>query len=938
MRCPLRVWLLAGSAAVVVTPSTLHAQSTANEPARIDGRSRDEALESYLERLRLNALLAEQLESKLAATNAGTAPAEKQALAERLAKLYVDLLSGAGTTEDRVRWEGKAQKLLEQVPEVESFALRLNLHRVVYNRAEEIVERHRLRLATTEEVTEAGNTLRGLADQFESVATKVNRRVDSLEKAEAAGAGGDSVSADLAEMRRLRSLAFYYAGWSNLYVATVGKVEPAATDAQRDFGWLLNSSNNRLPQVDRVQPTMYQYEHIARAAMGCALAAGLKGNETEALRWLDAIADSDQTAQSVREQLPSRRLIVLAGGKRWFDVELLVRRERRALRSGPGPETKPLSPAMARLLAVSTLEADRRSNVELLERLTKIALGDLVAQKQITQVLDLVSRYGNVPLGDTGFIPNFVRAVQVYESARKKQTGGTTSSESDEPTTDPKLINEYKQAASLFGAAATQTDADQFPVERLRSGVMHGRALYFAGSMIEAADQFLRAWEAAGKGANPQAEEPLWLAVLSLDRAVRDASRDGKSAPTALRDRLAQTATIFLQTFPQSEKAARLAVMQSEIGAISEDEALRVLSDVPRESPVYEGARRQVSRILYNRFRNARGQDKDFAAQKFLSVAEDLLVLERSAAMASDAKAGPAAAERAIIRARQMLDALLSVSSPDVRRAESVLQTLRGIAAYNNTDLRVVDAELTFRELQIALVLDDAARMEIASSRMLALSDSAGAFGPAADRLIYRNASTRWRSGAQGSNSDIARQRELIITFGNRIIERDAGTASALSDPSMVTLVSTVAAAAFEKWETSRDDSLRALALKLDDRLLEAKVRLEPSLKRKARLAEDAGDATGAVAAWQMLAEGVKPGTDGWMEARYEAARILAKVDVAKARELLGQAKALYSDFGSGPWASKMRELDKSLVQAAPASSTSGAGAGSGNSSPKGTP
>ncbi|HVU64351.1 MAG TPA: hypothetical protein VHC70_10265, partial [Phycisphaerales bacterium] len=557
------VWLCAPGAA------------RAQEPDEEAATTPDQAVESYLERLGLKKLLADQLERRLAQTPKDL----RLPLAEKLGKIYVDLLGAAGTTEERQHWEDKARNLLVLAPDADSFDLRLSLNRAVYTRAEDIAERQRLRMATPDEVADAERSFRSLVTQFQEIGGKANRRVETLEHVEQTGDATDAALADLADARRQRSLAFYYAGWSNYYLAMLTRTEQPAIDAIRDFGWLLNSSSGRSATPDRVPPAMFQYEHVARAAIGCGMCAGLRGNDNEALRWLDAVEQSPETAESLKEQIVTRRFVVLGQAKRWADLELLVRRTRRADRSGGGPDLTPLPTVLARLLAIMTLEADKRIAGGPIEGLAKVALGDLVARKEVAQVLDLVNRYGTSALGDQGFIANYVRALQAYDVARKahEAEGGSADEEAaEEPARTPSVINQYRAAATMFEAAGRESDAEQFAIERVRAATMRGRSLYYAGEPAAAADVFLDAWKLVGR--TPAGEEPLWLAVLSLDRAAR------QSQTESARKKLNETVTLFLQTYPESARAPRLTLMQVSLGAVGDDEALKVLSAVPKES------------------------------------------------------------------------------------------------------------------------------------------------------------------------------------------------------------------------------------------------------------------------------------------------------------------------------------------------------------------
>jgi hypothetical protein len=897
------------------------AQEMDDEPVAVP----EQAVESYLERLGLKRLLADLLEKRLAAT-----PKDVRVQpAERLSRIYVELLGAAQTSSERQLWEEKAKALLAQVPDADSFDLRLSLGKAVYIRAEEIAERQRLRMATPEELAEAEKVFRGLLTQFNDIASKAHRRVDTLERVEQTGEATDKALADLSDARRQRSLAFYFAGWANYYLALLTHADQPAVDATRCFGWLLNSGSGRPATPDRVQASMFQYEHVARAAVGCALSASLRGNDAEALRWLDAVTDSEQTPESVREQLAPRRVVVLGASKRWADLELFIRRTRKADRNGGGPELTPLPTPLARLLAVITLEADKRTAGPQIESLAKIALGDLVARKEVGQVLDLVGKFGTAPIGDTGFIVHYVRALQAYDVARKLHEANGAPAE--EPTTDAKIANQYKTAASMFQGADQQPDADQFGAERVRAVTMQGRSLFFAGDLVGAADAFTAAWKLVGKG--NAGEEPLWLGVLALERAAKE-----PTAPEIVKTRLNQAITLFLQNYPESEKAPRLTLMQVSLGALGDDEALKVLSAVSKDSPVYEAARRQVARILYARFRSARGAEKDFAAARFVAVAEDVLAADRKIALENKVEDAKPAVEWVIVRARQLLDALLSVSSPDVARAESVLKILTGVASFNNYDLKAHMAELTYRELQVAAAKNDVDQMESAVSRLLTTSDPGGQFQAAGERLMYRHVSAKYKPGSEDGEQQM-KLAQGVVKYGIKVIDRIGSDPQQIKDANALGVYSQVAGAALELSKRTGDTQQRDLAIRLDRTILSVQPRMEVSLRRLAEASESAGDFATASANWRTILDAAPAASELWFEAKYQAIRLLSKLDISKARAAMREHLILYPTGGPEPWGKKIEELDASMgpepVPAPPApatpSGTPGAAGGAGS-------
>jgi len=887
------------------TPEEAHDHATVVGP--------DDALEAYLVRLGLTTLLAEHLEVRLAALSRET----RGPVAERLARLYVRLLEVATDASARSEWERKADALLREVPEAEGFELRISLSRALYVRAEDICERQRLRLVTGDEAAEAERVLRQLEPQFREIASKVHRRVDTLERIEKQGDATDELNRQLADARRVRSLAFYYSGWCNYYLAMVARSEPAAIDAVKAFGWLLNSPNGRIPTIDRVTSALLRYEHVARAALGCALAASVRGNDAEAMAWIEALEEAEELPEPVRRQLLLRKIGILGAAKRWADLERTIRLARNSDRSGAGPGVRPLETTDARLLAVVTLEADRRIAQPGIESLAKIALGDLIGRGEVGHVLDLVEKFGTAPIGESGFVVHYVRAMKAYDDARGAHKA--TDEDPEEPTRADNVLNLYRAASGLLTATLAQSDAEFFRPERVRAAMFAARAAFYAGDFEPAAEAFGRAWETAASinRASPEAEEALWLRVVALDRAA------SLPAPRAdLVERRSEAGVLFLQTYPDSPRASRLLLMRAASGDVSDDEALRVLEGVARDAPMYLPARRQVARILYARFRAATGSERDFAAMKFIGIAEELLALDRRAATEVSGK-DIASAERAIVRARQLLDALLGVSTPDADRAQSTLDLIRTLAAITGLAVDEHEAELLYRELQIAAARGQSETAAGLAHRLGEMPAAQREFGPAAERLLYRRAITLMRKAP--SESEKFGPARDAVTFGARVLDRMASAPGA-SSASVAGVQSSVADAAFLLWRASGgseagggDEAMRDLALRLDKAVLKTNATAAEPLRRVAMTAEASGEKQIALDAWGVLLSAAAAGSDAWFEARYHALRLVGVIEPVRARELLAQHRTLFPMYGPTPWGERIRELDVTLGAPAPA-------------------
>jgi tetratricopeptide (TPR) repeat protein len=565
----------AACAAALLAASAARAQQVAAPQEEVSGPSIDQ----YLTDRGLNELLAVYLLQRLKVAEGDV----RVKLADRLGSIYVQMLDKATTPEARREWEARSQDLLRAVPEAESFELRLNLGKAQYLRAEDIAERWRLRLATPEEKQESETTLRAVNVVFKDIGTKVNRRVEQLERREATGRDEDepAVRAELSEARRLRSLAMYYAGWSEYYIVMLAG-RGSVDEAMAHFGWLLNASGGRQANVERVPASLLRYEHIARAALGCALCESIRGRDGAAMLWLDAVEHADGIPPAIAKQLFSRRIVVYARAKRWGDLEHMVKNRREPGKDKP---TAPLDAGEARLLAVVALEALDDGNLppggrDIVQNLADTAMTDLITLGEVRQVQDLVGKFGSAHLGGEGFIVQYIRGLQTYDRARAAHAA--TGKNVDDPTAEESVGNLYREAAASLQIAVNAKDAARYADERSNAGLVLGLSLFYAGDLKQAADRFEEAFR-AGTGGGPSAgpiakrtEDALWLAIVSLDKAV-------EGGTGVLKERLTRLSALFLQTFPKSERAARLLLRQAGADLVSEDRAVSVLLGVPKE-------------------------------------------------------------------------------------------------------------------------------------------------------------------------------------------------------------------------------------------------------------------------------------------------------------------------------------------------------------------
>ncbi|MCW5753585.1 MAG: hypothetical protein KIT24_02615 [Phycisphaeraceae bacterium] len=894
-------------ARVMVTLAWVWWASCAHAQAREDELGPEERVERYMERLGLDDLLAAQLRDRLMRTP----PSGRVAVAEHLGAIYVRQLRAAGTVEERRRIEQLADQLLSSVEESQSYDLRIEIAKARYLEAEASAERARLLLIDKSQQDEAIRVLSSVRSTFGPLSVRLHREVENLEREERSAGGRDrlaEIERRLTEARRLRSLAKYYSGWTNYYLAELTQQQNFAVDAIGEFAYLLSAGGERMPTADRLPRNLLQYEHVARSALGVSMAHSLRGDDAAALRWLEIVINDEGVPEAVRRQFFSRRVMVYSQLRRWADIEWML--HQRARRGEEG-----MSVQEARLLAVRTLGSLRHARSggtdrdALIHSLAQAALAELVRRGEVGHVLDLVSTFEAEVVGSDGFIVRYVNGLRQYEATRRSHA--ESSEDDQEPTATPVTAARYRQAAVMLSAAAEAADASEFATQRARCRVLAGLSQFFAGDLEQAARTLQAAYASAPDAAS--GEEALWYAIVALDRAV-------ERERTMLAPRRDELSAIFLQTYPRSERAAKLLIRRAGSELADPQQAVRVLLAVQPDSPLYHAARSHASTLLYRLFRASPGSERDFAALRFVEVAEEVVELDRHEAISGDGETMARAGEAIVLRLRQVVDALLSMTAPDYARAARTLdmidQTARvaGIADASWAD------ELAYRRLQLAI---GQGRQREAEEHLVRLRASGGRYAEAADNLMYRTALAAYVVDTH--NVESAR---TLLRHGLRLADTIGVKPGALQQAAIQSVFHRTAEAAAVVWTLEQDLLARDTGLRLDRMLLEAGVRSQAVLRRHAELAEAAGDDEGALDSWRHLLSALPQGSDAWYEARYHSARLLALRDPERGLEVLDQHAALHPQYGPEPWGQRLRMLHAEVRGKVAASSMTGGSGG----------
>lgn len=857
------------------------AVARAQDQALVAPDSPEGAVERYLQLHGLEQLQATMLRERLASATGD----ERLQVAERLGDIYAEMLGENVPTERRLELERLSRELLEAVPGIDSFALRIKLAKAQYLLAERMGERWRMGLADKAETEEAVRVLSSVRESFRELGRSLNARVETVERLRRRGTQVDEVAlaAQLNEAQAQRSSAFYYAGWSGYYLALLTDRRDIAEAAVQDLGWLLGAEGGPV-SLERLRSALLHFEHVARAGLAVGLCRSIAGDHGGAVTWMRALRDAAELHESVRNQLFSRQMDVLARAGRWRELSDHV-----AARN-----QRPMEVPDARLLAVLAMSMPSRGSPDdadgTAQKLAAMAISDLVTRGEVGHVLDLLRRFGTLPIGGEGFIVRYVRGLLAYDEAREAH--GSTGEDHAVPTAQASVSSKYGAAADLLRAAFTSEDAVRFADERVRAGLSLGLAEFYRGRLLEAADRFE---ETASLSTNPaRREEALWLAIVALDRLAIDGNEEA-------RQRGERLGVVYMTEFPGTERAAIILLRRADTDEVQIDRAIEVLFGVEKSSPIYESARRHLGRLLYRAYRAAPPERRDAEGARFLAVAEELLDMDEKAVRAGDANEARAAAQAVVVRVRQILDVVLSSAAPELPRAEQALARLERVANETGMSLEDLRTELTYRRLQIAHA---GGRHERVEELLNDLTRQGGRFARSAERLLYRDALFAWQR--PGSGVEEARR---VVRFGGRILGTPDDPGDRLSDDVLLGVADRVSEAAEFLWKHESDEPMRGLSLRLTRQWFERGRWTEGMLRRLSEAAESSGEPRLAFEAWNTLSAVYEPGEPTWFEARYHAMRLLLDIDPQRGREVVLQHETLYPSFGPEPWGEKIRAL-----------------------------
>ncbi len=842
----------------------------------VAGGVRGDDVAAFLEQRGLDQLLAVHLEQQLESVGGDA----REAFVLRLVNIYARLLESTDDPALLRSLQERSRRLLAAASAGVGQELRLALLRGSYRGAEKIAESHRLRQSTEDDIERAIETLAEIIPKLNRLRNQINSRVKHAERRLMRTGGNDAQAlADEAEaIERLRTQCTFVAAWALYYQSWLNNRPDNARVAEEMFAELLSAESSR-PQPGEISVDFRAMEAMARSILGMALCKSITSSSAIALSWIELLSHPI-TYEPIRDQTPIWKLVIhfehgeyLAAGK---------------LLDSFGANGEPVPLAWIRLAAVHALEAEGGSRAA--ADLARVAMTTLAARGELRAVLDLARRYGVESLGTSGFAFRYVRGVQSYQDARTRHGD-------EQPVADEAILAVYREAVTEFETALQERDAVQYPEASASCRWLIGWCRFFEGRFLDARASFEHAAERLG---NEQASEALWMAVVSLDYALKS----GRGNQDALRAEMSDLIDDVLVRFPLSRYTAKLRLKRALQREPSADVVEELLSIGP-DSDVYVPARRRAAQILYQLFRTTAGEGRLAYGNEYLGVALPLL----SRPDKGDARA----ADVYVARSRRVLEVALTDGIVRLTAAGRVLADLESLSREGVLDLARWRDELSCRRVQERLLADDASAAAVMADALWT-TGGGSVWSRLAERALFRYGLARWKSLEPAAESDSV-YLGLVVDHGLRVLEEFQDRPDALSQTRILAWHAAVAEAMLLDFQRGGDPARAAQALALYERLLRAAPTDARFLHATATLAEELSNNQLALSCWRTLAAGTPTQTDRWYEARFHQISLLADIDPARARAVMDQHKQLNPDYGPDPWGVRLEQLDRRLAK-----------------------
>jgi tetratricopeptide (TPR) repeat protein len=824
----------------------------------------DDEVAAFLRSNRMLSLLEVQLEDRI---NSARNKDEKSELVEELSQLYLDQLRSLSRDDPyRQLVVLRARSLITRMDSIPMHELRIELHIEGYLELEPRVELARLGLLDASLQEEAiadfmliKRDLNAVASQLE---IKVNQTVKLANRVDSSEASG--IQSQLADLRKFRSLSHYYHAWTGYSLSVLRGIH-VSPDVFTSFGWLLGAEGE-MPQFSQLNETTLEFEHVARSAIGVAMAFSQSEDHGSARSWAELVVESGYAENDSKEAAEDRLLQIMAAERDWVDAfqyAYLLKNKR--------GDDHLMRVADARYLAIQSLDALSSSRIgkggeSQATKVAQFAIEQLIANAEIGHILDLYKRYDRLPIVADSFVTSYATALSELNKAEASGRAGM-----------------YSSVATLFARALNADDASRFPKERTDCSLKLAYSEIRAGRPNEAINVCDRLIDTTSDSAS--IEEARWMRIAAIDSVNRGAQQTSSLL-------LEEAVREYIIAYPSTQRSAQLILRHAMQGTIDPRVAIETLSSISDDDPISIQARRTLIQLQYQQIR-ARG----FSDQQ--QIAEQILLIGWLIQNDNGAIEDLAEASSRLGWVRIGLDLALRSDPSDLAIADELIELGMGLLAFDSS-MGVYRSEFAFRRIELALQsnrADDA--FELLEQLKVLDPDRARS----AEVLVLNHLVLSWR---ERQTLRIARQ---VSDLGSQVLSLIMPSQGELLGLQASGIAEIIAECSEYIWQSEQDTSSLQLAQRVSVLVLDRGQPSEQGLRRTTRLTKEGGDLKNELEAWLRLLSAYPLDDDRWYEARYESLRVMKMLDPVRASGVYAQYKLLHPTLGPEPFNQLLADL-----------------------------
>jgi tetratricopeptide (TPR) repeat protein len=354
----------------------------------------------------------------------------------------------------------------------------------------------------------------------------------------------------------------------------------------------------------------------------------------------------------------------------------------------------------------------------------------------------------------------------------------------------------------------------------------------------------------------------------------------------------AELTSLYLTTWPSSQRATQLLLQQEEAGSnVSVEDLLGVFPSDPK----YQQSQRKASRLLYSSWIESNEIDQKVIGNQYVSIASSLM-------LSDETLQDNTAIQRSVVRALRILEVALHSTIRRTVAAEQAFKVIDAITALKKYDLTEFTEELLFRKVMFFLYTNKIIHAFDTTSSMIESAPNSNWTRASANAL--------WQQWEDGLYSTSTLDRFRIGSF-----LLSSCTDSQYANSTYMPIAISVAKSGLSSSQEFGIEENGQEALRTIHILLLSYPNSEQIVQLAAELESAIGNHQTAAEHWKKLVTSSKKESEQWLKAKYNIALSLSVDKSDTALEFLNQHKSLYPEYGIDPYGSLLRLLHEQLAE-----------------------